>query len=142
MKAQNKDLTPWQTKFNKELKHQVKILDKKFADMPTNSSMLIATPKIIDQYVRKIPTGKSKTLKQMRESLAKKYSAEYTCPVTSGIFLRIVAEAAFENYITGKQALDKITPFWRIIDENSPLAKKLTFGEDFIHQMRKRELGT
>lgn len=140
MKAQNKDLTPWQTKLNKEAKHQVKILDKKFADMPANSSMLIATPKIIDQFVRKIPKGKSKTLKQMRESLAKKYSAEYTCPVTSGIFLRIVAEAAFENYISGKQPLDKITPFWRIIEENSPLAKKLTFGEDFIHQMKKREL--
>ncbi len=34
MKAQNKDLAPWQTKLNKEGKHQVKILDKKFADMP------------------------------------------------------------------------------------------------------------
>ncbi len=72
MKAQNKDLTPWQTKFKKDAKHQVKILEKKFADMPANSSMLIATPKIIDQFVRKIPKGKSKTLKQMRESLAKK----------------------------------------------------------------------
>jgi hypothetical protein len=114
-------------------------LDKKFADMPANSSMLIATPKIIDQFVRKIPKGKSKSLKEMRVSLAKKYSAEHTCPVTSGIFLRIVAEAAFESYITGKQPLDKITPFWRLIEVDSPLAKKLSFGEDFIRQMKKRE---
>lgn len=139
MKAQNKDLTPWQTKLNKKANYQVKILDKKFADMPANSCMLIATPKIIDQFVRRIPKGKSKTLKQMRASLAKKKSVEYTCPVTSGIFLRIVAEAAFESYMVGKQSLDKITPFWRIIEVDSPLAKKLSFGEDFIRQMRKME---
>ena len=139
MKAQNKDLTPWQTKLNKDATHQVKILDKKFADMPANSSMLIATPKIIDQFIRKIPKGKPKSLKEMRVSLAKKYSADYTCPVTSGIFLRIVAEAAFESYIIGKQPLDKITPFWRLIEVDSHLAKKLSFGEDFIRQMKKQE---
>ena len=139
MKKQTKEITNWQRKFNREETHKVKILEKRFADMLEGSSMLIATPKIIDQFIRKIPKGKTRTLKQMRQSLARKFSADNTCPVTSGIFLRIVAEASFEKYITGEVSLEKITPFWRIIDEKSPLAEKLTFGKEFIQKMRIRE---
>jgi hypothetical protein len=129
----------WADKVNDRTKvHQVKKLDKDFADMPANSMMLIATPKIIDGYVRQIPKGKSVSLGTMRQDLANEYRAEHTCPVTSGIFLRIVAEAAYEQLEQGKP-LNKVTPFWRVVDEKSTLNKKLSFGPDFVKQQREKE---
>lgn len=70
---------------------QIKQLDKAFADMPEGCVMLIATPQIIDEYVRGIAFGKRVDTKTMRRDLAQQFEAEYTCPVTTGIFLRIVA---------------------------------------------------
>lgn len=129
----------WTDKVNDAAKvHQVKKLDKDFADMPANSIMLIATPKIIDAYVRQIPKGTSVSLLTMRNDLANEYHAEYTCPVTSGIFLRIVSEAAHEQLQQGKP-LTKITPFWRVVDEKSALNKKFSFGPDFVTEQRKKE---
>ncbi len=129
----------WTDKVNDPTKeYVVKKLEKDFADMPAGSKMLIATPKIIDDYIRQIPKGKSGSLATMRRDLANEYGAEYTCPVTSGIFLRIVSEAAHEQIENGV-ALNKVTPFWRVIDSQSKLSKKLSFGEGFVQQQRKKE---
>ena len=117
---------------------EIKKIEKDFADIPAGARMLIATPQIIDSYVKQIPKGKSVSLQTMRNDLAQEYSAEYTCPVTSGIFLRIVAEAAHEQWKSGK-ALNKITPFWRVVASQSPLNKKLTFGADFVEEQRRKE---
>lgn len=129
----------WADKVNDPTKvFVVKKLDKKFADMPAGAKMLIATPKIIDDYVRQIPQGKSSSLATMRKDLALAYGAEYTCPVTTGIFLRIVAEAAHEQLEHGA-SLARVTPFWRIVNEKSPLNKKLSFGPEFVRRQRKKE---
>jgi len=121
---------------NKDL--VVKKLDKDFADMHAGEKMLIATPTIVDKYIRQIPKGDQSSLGQMRKDLAAEYYADVTCPVTSGIFLRIVAEAAWEEYQQGK-AIKQITPFWRMIDEHTTTAKKLSFGTDFLMERRKKE---
>jgi glucan-binding YG repeat protein len=128
----------WAEKYNTRTEVEVKHLDKGFADIPENSEMLIATPQVFEDYIKKIKKGKSKTLKEIRQDLAKKYSADYTCPLTTGIFVRIVAEANFEKIANGED-IEKVAPFWRAIEPRSSLAKKLSFGEDFIVKMRKEE---
>jgi len=128
----------WSQKMRPDMQHEVKTNDKDFADIPAGSSFLIATPCIVNEYVRNIPEGVHVPIKQMREDLAAEYHAEYTCPVTSGIFLRIVAENAWEELMKGK-SVTKITPFWRMIDLKSPSAKKLACGMDFIREMREKE---
>lgn len=117
---------------------QVKIIDMDFADLKAGSRMYISNPKVIDAYVRTIPKGKSVTMKTMRKDLALDHGAEVTCPITTGIFLRIVAEAAHEQLQQGK-SIARITPFWRVIDSTMPLAKKLTFGSKLIREKRKQE---
>ncbi|MEQ8424376.1 MAG: hypothetical protein RIA63_06680 [Cyclobacteriaceae bacterium] len=136
--AITKKIKNWKDKMVSKRPHEVKVIDKDFADIPANSKMLIATPKIIDDYVRQIPKGSSTTLQTMRKDLAITYQAEYTCPVTTGIFLRIVAEAAHEEFKSGIPT-EKIAPFWRVVDDKSKLAKKVTFGASFIKQQRKKE---
>ena len=100
--------------------------------------MLIATPATIAAYVETIPRGESRTMTRMREDLAEAHRADFTCPLTAGIFLRIASELAWEQHQQGK-ALSKITPFWRVVDLKSPLAKKLACGPDFISRQRRVE---
>lgn len=129
----------WIEKFEEDKAPQVKHLDKDFADMPAGSKMLIASPKIIDQYIRTIGKGKKINLKSLRSDLALEHRAEYTCPVTTGIFLRIVAEANYEKWLQGSP-LESITPFWRVIDPNSSLAGKLSFGKEFLEEQILNEV--
>lgn len=128
----------WAQKIEHAKPHEVKVNENGFADIPPGSTMLIATPRIIDEYVRQIPKGKEVSLQTMRKDLAAEFQAEYTCPVTTGIFLRIVAEAAHEQFTKGKP-LSNIAPFWRVIDEKSTIGKKVSFGSDFIVAQRKKE---
>ncbi|HNR17858.1 MAG TPA: hypothetical protein PKG90_14410 [Chitinophagaceae bacterium] len=128
----------WQEKLHIDKKAEVKKNDYDFADIPAGSKMLIATPLIVDEYIRQIPKGHFTDIKQIRKDLAAEYKAQYTCPVTTGIFIRIVAEAAYEEYEKGKP-LSKITPFWRALSAKSPSAKKLSFGLKFLLDQQKKE---
>ena len=128
----------WADKMNVGREPVVEIAGKTFAGVEKGSKMLIATPKVVDAYIRNIPKGVHTSLMQMREDLAAEYNADTTCPLTSGIFLRIVAENAYDEYQQGK-AISKITPFWRMIDKRSPTCKKLSFGYDFVKEQRAKE---
>jgi ABC-type uncharacterized transport system ATPase subunit len=128
----------WLDKLNETKEPKIKRIDIDFADIPAGSNMFIATPKIIDKYIQEIGVGKRIDTKTLRKDLAIAHNADYTCPVTAGIFLRIVAEANYEKLQQGKN-VEEITPFWRVIDPNSVLAKKLTFGQDFLMQQIEKE---
>ena len=123
----------WVEKRDNKNEYQVKINPKKFADIPEGSKMLIPTPKIVECYVKKIPNGMFVKVKQLRQELAFEKKAEVTCPLVTGISLRIISEAAYEEYQKHKR-INQITPFWRVIDPESKLAKKLTFGTEFLIQ--------
>ena len=63
----------WIDKRDCEKSYKIKTIDKKFADIIEGSKMFIATPLIIDEYVKQIPFGKSTQLTTMRDNLAIKY---------------------------------------------------------------------
>jgi len=128
----------WHEKLHNGHLPKVEVTDKKFADIPEGATMFIPTPEIVDAYIRNIPKGVNTSLQQMRKDLAAEHHAEFCCPITSGIFLRIVAEAAHEEYMAGKP-MKKITPFWRMTDSKAAVVKKLTFGTDFIKEQRTNE---
>ena len=126
----------WKEKLNIDRSFVVKRLDKNFSDMKVGENMLIATPKIIDEYINQIPKGININIKKLRKDLALTYNADTTCPVTTGIFLRIVSEAAYEDLLNGEK---NITPFWRVIDHESKTASKLACGINFIKKRRRKE---
>lgn len=126
----------WCEKFYNGKQPFVEVLDKKYADMQIGEMMLVANPEIIDEYIRQIPSGKQVSVKTMRKDIALDYGADNMCPLTAGIFLRIVAEKAHEEYMQGKK---RITPFWRVIDLKMPIVKKLTFDKEFIANKRREE---
>ena len=126
----------WREKLNINKSFVVKKLDKNFSDMKVGENMLIATPKIIDEYINQIPKGINVNIKTLRKDLALTYNADTTCPVTTGIFLRIVSEAAYEDFLNGEK---NITPFWRVVDHESKTASKLACGINFIKKQRREE---
>jgi len=128
----------WQEKLNINREPVIEEADKNFADIKAGQSMLIPTPKVVDAYIGQIPPGQQINIPTIRNDLASRFGAEMTCPITTGIFVRIAAEAAYEEFQEG-MPIEKITPFWRVISETSPAAKKLTFGTGFLNKQRKKE---
>jgi hypothetical protein len=128
----------WNDKLNNTRPAQVETADKDFAGIRKGQTMLVPTALMVDAYIRQVPAGQSVDLPTLRRDLAAEAGAEVTCPLTSGIFVRIAAEAAYEQYQNGA-SLDTITPFWRVISPKSPAAKKLTFGTGFLLEQRSKE---
>jgi len=87
--------------------------------------VLVPTPMLVDGLIRKVRKGKLVTVAQIREQLAKDFKADSTCPLTTGIFIRISAEAAEEDLRAGKK---RITPYWRVIKTDGSLNPKLPGG--------------
>lgn len=106
--------------------------------VPAGAKLLISTPTEIDAYVRAIPSGETRDVHALRADLAKRHKADTTCPMTTGIFARIMAETALEQIAAGAKETD-VAPFWRLIDPKSPLAAKLTCGPDYIVHRRALE---
>ena len=116
----------------------VSAMPKAMWGLAKGDKLFIATPVLVRDYMKKIRKGSSRTILDMRQDFAKARKADATCPMTASIFARIAAEAALEDMANGKP-VDKVTPFWRLIDAKSPIAKKLTCGAAFVAKMRQKE---
>jgi hypothetical protein len=114
-------------------------LDKDFAGVPAGSRLLISCPLEIEEYLNsRVPLGETREIQQMRRELAAMHGADAACPVSTAIFLRTVAEAAWDDIEAGKP-VTAVAPFWRVVDPKSPLAKKLRAGSSWIEQQRAAE---
>ena len=100
--------------------------------------MLLPSTQQIDAFIRARPKGSHIDLKDLRLELAAEKGAEMSCPVVTGIHLRVVAEAAYEELERGK-TLSEITPIWRAIGPKTKTLKKLSYDYDFILEQRALE---
>ncbi|MCA9243670.1 MAG: MGMT family protein [Phycisphaerales bacterium] len=93
--------------------------------MGMSGDVLIPKPLDVDALVRKVRKGRLLTVGELRDKLAKAAGADQSCPLTTGIFLRIVAEAAEEDRVAGKS---RITPYWRVVKDDGKLNDKYPGG--------------
>jgi hypothetical protein len=128
----------WEQKLAGGKPAHVEVLNKRFGGAPEGAKMLIATPRIVDDYMRAVRRGERRTVAQMRCELAAAHGADISCPISTSIFARIAAEAAMEETAAGVPLSD-VTPFWRVIEEDGTVAKKLSCGPDFIRNQRAAE---
>ena len=115
----------WRAKLEKEQEPRVVDVPPKMAKRFGTGKMLIATPLLVDALIRQVEKGKLVTVRQLRERLAKDFKVDSTCPLTTGIFVRIAAEAAEEDLQMGKS---EITPYWRVIRDDGSLNEKFPGG--------------
>ncbi len=75
--------------------------------------------------MRKVRAGKVTTIDALREQLAKQHGATLACPMTTGIFAWIAAQAAAEAEAAGKA---RIIPYWRTLKAGGELNPKYPGG--------------
>lgn len=127
-------------RLNKAKSPKVVILEKDFAGIRAGSSMFVATPKIVDEFINKMPSGGFITMPELRADLAIEYDCDATCPVSTAIFLRVVAEAALEQLEQGAKNAD-ITPFWRVVAPGDKVSARLPIDQKWLEARRQEELG-
>lgn len=128
----------WRDKRDLEKQPKRVRLDADFAGVKAGQMLFVGTPRLVDDYLRAIPRGETRTIERMRRELARAHRCDATCPVSTAIFLRIAAEAAWEELESGR-SIDEVTPFWRAIEPGSTIAKKLRADSAFIARQRELE---
>ncbi len=113
-------------------------LPKPYCGAPAGGKMFIASPVLVDGYMRAVPRGETRTIEGMRRDLAKAHGADVTCPTSTSIFARIAAEAALEAMAAGASA-ESVAPFWRVVEPESPLAGRLSCGLEVLRRLRAQE---
>lgn len=94
--------------------------------------MYFAPPVAYDKVMRRVPFGKLLTVGTIREYFAKQSGADFTEPVTAGIFISIAAWASY-------QRADNKTPFWRTLKANGELNAKYPGGMEGQKEMLEKE---
>ena len=98
--------------------------------------MLVSTPRELDAIIRRIPEVRVLTLGALRTALARDHQADYTCPATTGSFLRIVADATEEERASGGL---RLAPYWRVVRDDGSMIDKLPGGTDAHARLLERE---
>jgi hypothetical protein len=129
----------WNHRFEAKRYPKRVTLDADFAGIPAGSTLFVGTPQILQTYIRKIPSGETRTMQRLRRDIARANRCEAMCPVSTSIFLRILAESAWDELHAGK-AVDEITPFWRVIEPGSAIAKKLRATDAWLRDQREAEV--
>ena len=128
----------WASKLQKS-RHPKRVkLEADSAGIKAGNMLFVGTPKIVDAYLRAIPHGETRTIERMRRELARRHRCDAMCPVSTSIFLRMVAEGAWEEIQAGR-SIDSVAPFWRVIEPGTPIAKRLHADSAWLRQRRDAE---
>lgn len=128
----------WTERMNTGRMAAWKIADTTAGEIPAGARILICNPVMVDAAIRNIPQGEFPSISELRARVGAEYEAKYVCPIAFGMNLRIVAESAYEQFIRGVPAAN-VTPVWRVIPPNSPLARRCSFPTSFLEDHRRKE---
>lgn len=105
--------------------------------MTPGMSMLYPSARMIDATIRAIPEGQGISPREPRHRLADAHDADYTCPVTTTMPPRIVAEAANEARRAGA-SLAEVTPVWRTLGKGTKIFVRRK-GENRLYRPGRRD---
>lgn len=128
----------YQDRYDNATPTYTKVNDKQFADLPAGTTVLIPSPKDIALVIDTIPAGETRTLTELRNTLASQHGADGACPVMTGMNLRVVAEVNLGALDAGVPQ-GEVTPVWRAMDPTKPLATKTPGGAERIRSLRQAE---
>ena len=99
------------------------ITDQKSIEKYGGDRMYFAPPMDYDAAMRRVPCGKLTTVGEIRAFFAAQSGADFTEPITAGIFVSI---AAWASYQRGEDE----TPWWRTLKANGELNTKHPGGAE------------
>lgn len=115
----------WKEKLHNQDHSKIVEIPPRMAKRLGTGTMLIPKPLDVDALIRKTRKGLLITVSEIRSRLARDNGVNTTCPLTTGIFVRIVAEVAEEELRNGKK---QVTPYWRVIRDDGSLNEKFPGG--------------
>jgi alkylated DNA nucleotide flippase Atl1 len=132
-----KKKTTWVEKLNdsKGLPKVEKITEK-MSKRWGAGTVVIPAPIEVDELMRKVPAGKLTTINDIRAALAEKHKATIGCPMTTGIFAWVAANAAEEREQKGEK---NVTPYWRTLKAGGVLNEKYPGGVEAQRLRLERE---
>lgn len=116
---------------SKDMPKFQKITDQRSIEKYGGDKMYFAPPIDYDKIMKMIPYGKLITVGEIREYFARLSGADFTEPITAGIFVSIAAWASY-------QRTEDETPYWRTLKANGELNSKYPGGIEV--QKEKLEL--
>ena len=99
-------------------------------------TVVIPAPMEVDEMMRRVREGKLTTINEIRAALAKKHGATVGCPITTGIFAWIAANAAEEQRQKGEK---NITPYWRTLKTGGVINEKYPGGVEAQKKLLEKE---
>ncbi len=90
-----------------------------------SGTFVIPAPLEVDALMKQVPRGRVVTINELRHALARKHKTDFACPITTGIFSWIAAQAAAEGEAEGAK---RITPYWRTLKTGGELNPKYPGG--------------
>jgi len=115
---------------------RVEKIDEKKSKRWGIGTFVIPAPIEVDAIMAKVPKGKLITINEIRQIVAKKHNATIGCPITTGIFSWIAANAADKAERAGKK---RITPYWRTLKTGGILNEKYPGGLTNLKKRLKAE---
>jgi len=120
---------------SKDLPRVEKITEKMSKRWGTGT-VVIPAPMEVDGMMRRVPEGKLITINEIRSALAKKHKATIGCPMTTGIFAWIAANAAEEQSQKGER---DTTPYWRTLKTGGVINPKYPGGVERQKELLEKE---
>lgn len=117
--------TSWRAKLEKDQQRRIVPMPARMQKRLGKGTLLIPTPLDVDAAIRSTPAGRLVTTGDLRRQLAEKFGATTACPLCTGMFVRIAAEAAEEGARRGQE---RPTPWWRVVGAKGELNPKLPGG--------------
>ena len=130
--------TDWRKRLRKAKPPKKVVLNTRFAGLAAGTTMYVGSPSVIADWVAAIPEGETRSIARLRNELARANDAQATCPTTTALYLRMVAEVALADLADGHQP-EAVIPFWRVVEPDSPIARRLSCDATLIADFRARE---
>src|SRR5215472_3767637 len=125
MTAKFTSRVPWRQKLERQQEPKIVDIPARMQARFGKGRMVIPKPLDVDALIRRVPKGKLVTVFQLREELARRSKVDVACPLCTGMFVRIAAEAAEEKRRAGKKT---VTPYWRVLSSEGRLNPKFPGG--------------
>jgi len=117
---------------SKDMPKYQTITDAKSIAKYGGDRMYFAPPRDYDRVMRLVPYGKLITVGDIREHFAKESGADFTEPITAGVFVSIAAWASIQR------DEDK-TPYWRTLKSKGELNPKYPGGAEAQKELLESE---
>ena len=117
----------WSEKMQPEgLPKIVRLDEKQSKRLGGAKTMVVPHPQDVYELMAQVPRGHLLSVPLLRKMLAGKYNTDTACPLTTGIFIWIAANASQEKADKGE--IPEPIPWWRTVKAKGELVAKYPGG--------------